>query len=426
MKKITIFVSSPSDVEHERRICKKVLEQLNAMLRAHYNVYLDPYFWENSIESTGMGRPQGRIPSPENFDLYIGILWKRFGTPTGEVDPATGMVNKSGTEEEFRLAYEAWKKTNHVKPEIKFLHKRVEETPELLADEQYIQVKKFLNNFNLEGEHPGLYYTFDSDVEFESVVQRYVFNYVMESNQGTELPKHYRSAGITDLFLHSDNENRNRSKKEDLSTSNHIRLIAHSGNSFLNSTSQRFFSLVEDCLHRGGRVDVILANPYSEMGYYITLGDTNRRRTQKTLVDFLHANKPENVIDSIERTAWVAYKLYPAIDGYLELRGVFGDKIRLRMCSYEMNSTILLTEQAAYHEPYMHCVGSEHGMNAFEIRVEKSARAQRDNFYDALSEYFNFLWEISEDYDEFVQREAQNEQCLRERMTEKAAGPIEV
>lgn len=426
MKKITIFISSPGDVEHERKICKKVLDQMNAMLGPHFDVYLEPYFWETSASSVGMGTPQSRIPSPENFDVYIGILWKRFGTPTGERNPVTGKLNKSGTITEFTQAYEAWKKTGHVKPEIKFLHKRTEETPELLKDRQYLQVKNFLKDFRVNGEHPGIYYTFDNDAEFESAIQRYIMDYVMEFNRSTRLPRYYLSAGITDLFLNSDNEGRNRSKSEDLAHADHIRLIAHSGNSYLNSTAQRYFDKVEDCLRRGGLVEVIVANPYSEMGYYITLGDTNRYHATKTMVAYLRESKVDQTVDKIDFASWVAFKLNPSIDGFLALRSVYGDRIRLKLCSYEINSTILLTERVAYYEPYMHCAGSEHSMNAFEIRVQREYRRERNNFFDTLSEHFNLLWEISEDYESYVQNKERYKKALRERMVERAVPAIEV
>ena len=67
MKKIRIFVSSPGDVEHERKICQKVLHQLNDMLMSHFDIYLDPFFWETNAAAVGMGNPQSRIPSPKNF-----------------------------------------------------------------------------------------------------------------------------------------------------------------------------------------------------------------------------------------------------------------------------------------------------------------------------------------------------------------------
>ena len=54
-----------------------------------------------------MGRPQGIINKQiGEYDIFIGMMWKRFGTPTGKAG--------SGTEEEFRLAYEYWETTKSV------------------------------------------------------------------------------------------------------------------------------------------------------------------------------------------------------------------------------------------------------------------------------------------------------------------------
>ena len=59
--------------------------------------------WETHAYPS-MGRPQSVINAQiGDYDVFVGILWKRFGTPTGRAE--------SGTEEEFRLAFDSWKKT---------------------------------------------------------------------------------------------------------------------------------------------------------------------------------------------------------------------------------------------------------------------------------------------------------------------------
>lgn len=41
------------------------------------------------------------------YDIFVGIMWKRFGTPTGKAD--------SGTEEEFHIAYRPWQENESVR-----------------------------------------------------------------------------------------------------------------------------------------------------------------------------------------------------------------------------------------------------------------------------------------------------------------------
>src|SRR6266850_1498313 len=100
-----VFVASPSDVRVERDSMPSVINELNHTLEAlvpHAASRLELVRWETH-SFPGMGRPQGLINEQiGEFDIFVGILWQRFGTPTGKAD--------SGTEEEFRRAYEKWLK----------------------------------------------------------------------------------------------------------------------------------------------------------------------------------------------------------------------------------------------------------------------------------------------------------------------------
>lgn len=96
-----IFVASPGDVSEERERLRKVIEEINITIAPHHKFLVEFVRWETHCFPAA-----GRIQSIVNeqigsYDIFIGIMWKRFGTPTG--------VSDSGTEEEFRIAYEAWK-----------------------------------------------------------------------------------------------------------------------------------------------------------------------------------------------------------------------------------------------------------------------------------------------------------------------------
>jgi hypothetical protein len=84
--------------------------------------------WETHV-TPGGGRPQALINEQiGSYDLFVGIMWRRFGTPTG--------VAGSGTEEEYRRAYELWEKNNSMplmfyfcqKP---FMPRQIEEVDQL-------------------------------------------------------------------------------------------------------------------------------------------------------------------------------------------------------------------------------------------------------------------------------------------------------
>lgn len=90
-------------------------------------------------------------PGPQNvinkqmgeYDIFVGIMWSRFGTPTD--------VASSGTEEEFRIAIKSWK--DQRKPWIAFYFCN---RPVNLRNEDQIQQKGKVVTFRSELEQLGL------------------------------------------------------------------------------------------------------------------------------------------------------------------------------------------------------------------------------------------------------------------------------
>lgn len=41
----------------------------------------------------------------DQWDIFVGALWTRFGSPSGGRDPEAGLPYDSGTEKEFRRAH---------------------------------------------------------------------------------------------------------------------------------------------------------------------------------------------------------------------------------------------------------------------------------------------------------------------------------
>ena len=100
-RRISVFVSSPGDVGEERRQCGEVIAELNATMRAlipERDVVLDLIRWETHTFPDIQGGAQIVIDSQIgiSYDIYVGIMWSRFGTPTGS--------GGSGTADEFRAA----------------------------------------------------------------------------------------------------------------------------------------------------------------------------------------------------------------------------------------------------------------------------------------------------------------------------------
>lgn len=143
---LKVFVASPSDVVDERNALAKLIGDINDVL-----LYLAPDR-ALSIELVryethsypDLGTPQDVINReiPVDYDIFIGILWKRIGTPTA--------TQASGTVEEFRRACERRKQSSL--PRIMFYFCD-EPIPLPTADEleQLTQVVKFRGELDSQG-----------------------------------------------------------------------------------------------------------------------------------------------------------------------------------------------------------------------------------------------------------------------------------
>ena len=93
---LKVFVATPSDVEEEVDTVREVVEELNRMDDAFR---LEVVSWRSHAIPGAGSDPQSVINStmPDAYDVFVGIMWARFGTPTGRAG--------SGTEEEFEKAF---------------------------------------------------------------------------------------------------------------------------------------------------------------------------------------------------------------------------------------------------------------------------------------------------------------------------------
>jgi hypothetical protein len=83
-KKIRLFIASPGDVIDERVKIEVVISGIKPLID---EVGLGLEILNGYESLPGMGRAQELILSdhkPETWDIFIGILWHRFGTKTGK------------------------------------------------------------------------------------------------------------------------------------------------------------------------------------------------------------------------------------------------------------------------------------------------------------------------------------------------------
>jgi len=95
LKRIRVFLSSPSDLDSERKMFPEILTKVNDLKAKSKGILLEPVGWEDTLP--GRGRPQEKINEDiRRSHLIVMLLWKRWGTPTGKYS--------SGFEEEYEVA----------------------------------------------------------------------------------------------------------------------------------------------------------------------------------------------------------------------------------------------------------------------------------------------------------------------------------
>lgn len=166
--KIRIFVASPKDVTYERDRLKNVVDELNTLVAADKDFTLELVRWETHC-APHMGETQDVINKQiGDYDIFVGIMWKRFGTPTKKAE--------SGTEEEFMKAYESWKSKD--KP-IKILFYFCKKPYVLNTTSEVDQLKKVIE-FRTKLQQKGLIFTYPGPKGFEDLVRPHLTKIILE------------------------------------------------------------------------------------------------------------------------------------------------------------------------------------------------------------------------------------------------------
>ncbi len=171
-RQFRIVLASPGDVASERDAVSRVVQELNRTVAPHVDHELRLSRWETDVApGASPDGPQGLVDQRLQIgdaDVLIGVFWRRFGTPTRDAG--------SGTEHEFRLAYESWKKTGRPRLMIYFSGKPyAPQIPEDVA--QWSKVLDFKVNFPKE----GLYWDYKSVSQFEALARVHLTQVVLES-----------------------------------------------------------------------------------------------------------------------------------------------------------------------------------------------------------------------------------------------------
>ena len=156
-----IFLASPGDVQTERETLPRVVEEINVTVGPMCDSRIEEVRWETHT-APGAGRPQQVINDQiGSYDVFLGIMWRRFGTPSG--------VAGSGTEEEFRIAYERWQNNSNLV--LMFYFCEAPFYPKTL-DELDQMRRVLLFRQDLEGK--ALTWNYDSPANFEATIRKHL------------------------------------------------------------------------------------------------------------------------------------------------------------------------------------------------------------------------------------------------------------
>jgi len=161
-RKVRVFVASPKDVETEREALAGVVNELNTVIEAlipNAAIVVELMRWETHA-TPGLGRTQELINEQlSDYDVFIGIMWKRFGSPTGAAE--------AGTEEEFRIALQRWEESGQ--PRVMFYFSAQPLPPPSTPDdvEQLMKVV----TFRAELSQRGLIWEYPDADKFADVVR---------------------------------------------------------------------------------------------------------------------------------------------------------------------------------------------------------------------------------------------------------------
>ena len=167
---VVVLVASPSDLEPERNQLEDVVRELNLTWSRSFSLRLELVRWEtHGYPGVGLD-PQDVLNRelPDEPDIFIGLMWSRYGTDTGRA--------RSGTEKEFRLALERYKQD----PEsvrIMFYFKDATLVPSAIDPDQLRRVQEFRASLGAEG---SLYSKFGTLEEFERLLRIHLSRQIQE------------------------------------------------------------------------------------------------------------------------------------------------------------------------------------------------------------------------------------------------------
>jgi len=169
MKKLRIFLASPGELQEERNIVSLVVDELQRTIGKMMQVEIELIRWETDAWPD-VGKDAQDVINKEigDYDILVGMMWKRFGTPTKNA--------KSGTEEEFERAYRYFKEYN--RPKIMFYFRVAPfYTKDLKEFSQFQKVLRFRKKLEKLGV---FFWEYNEPIDFERRIREHLIKQTNE------------------------------------------------------------------------------------------------------------------------------------------------------------------------------------------------------------------------------------------------------
>jgi hypothetical protein len=173
LHQLTVFVSGPGGVDAEKAAVRVAVEEINRRSEKTHAVTLRVVAWPDDVRPGVNVDPQSEINQQiESFDIYMGIIGSRFGTPTGR--------SGSGTEEEFEGALAKFT-SDSTSVRLLFYFRRGATDPFSIDPVQLQKVQEFRQGLGSRGV---LYRDFQDTSDFSKQVREHLDGLIIDEWQG--------------------------------------------------------------------------------------------------------------------------------------------------------------------------------------------------------------------------------------------------
>jgi len=208
------------------------------------------------------------------------------------------------------------------------------------------------------------------------------------------------SVDCQNIYFDLTSDQRNIAKRNQIKKTQTLRLHARTGYSFI-AKSGTFYSSIRESLNRGMDFQIIIQNLWSLNALFLIL-NSYAFDNKDDFQEFINGRLSCEKVFSIYKHSDWHERFKMCLKGFQELKREFGDRIELKLSDIDMSNSILLSDESLFFEPSMslNIIGNK-SLSLFELEFIHTSK-----LYEDCENVFNFVWEQSYEYQDFIKEEA--------------------